>query len=355
MNRALFFVLSLVFVGILVWGNVSQAGFGIQPPYVRPSNAIFAGSHYEQKITLLRSSADADMQAIVKVSAPEMSSWVSIDKGEVFDLPQDQLKVPMVVKIDVPADAEIGNYKGHLNIKITPKENTVSNVVAIALGARVEMDITVTDESFVEFIIRTVNIPAIEELKKPWSYKIFSWFFYRVKVVMKIENNGNVASAPSKVHIDIYDNANKEKLESHDDKKIDLVDPFDTAKVEATFPTNLSPGEYWGHLSFYNDEEIIQKNEIIFTVYESGKALTPLKLGKMPYVMMSGLIAILLLILGILIRIKIWNHLYLVLMIITWPIRYIVKIIGKIITFIKLKFWRWMHKKASKYQDKNDR
>jgi len=355
MNKPFLFILSLVFVGVLVWGNVSQAGFGIQPPYVRPSNAIFAGSHYEQKITLLRSSADADMQAVIKVSAPEISSWVSIDKGDTFDLPQDQLRVPMVVKIDVPSDAEIGNYKGHLNIKITPKENTVSNGVAIALGARVEIDITVTDESFVDFIIRRVSIPSIEELKKPWRYKIFSWFFYRVKVVMKVENTGNTAIAPSRVHIDIYDNANKELLESHDDKKIELIDPFATKDVEATFPTDLAPGEYWGRISIYKDKDIIQKNEIIFTVYAPDKALAPLQLGKWPYIMMSALIALTLIILAILVKIKIWNHLWLVFMIVTWPLRYVLKTIGKIINFVKLKFWRWMHKKASKYQDKDDR
>ncbi len=346
-------ILLIVVLGIFVLAGIAQAGFGIQPPYVKPNKPIFAGTHYEQKITLLRSSADADMQALIKVSAPEISDWITIDKGETFDLPIDKLRVPMVVMIDVPDDAEIGNYKGHLNVKITPKENSLSSGVAIALGARVEIDITITDESFVDFIVRKVDIPSIEQLKKPWEWKIFSWFFYRVRVVMKIENTGNTKIAPSRVHIDIYDNAKKELLESHDDKKIEKIEPFKTKSVEATFPTNLEAGEYWGKISIYKDKDIIQKNEIIFTVFAPGKALTPLKLGKWPYIMMSSLILVLLLILSVLIKIKIWNHLWLVFMIITWPIRFVFKIIRKFFKFLKLKFWRWMHAKASKYQNKD--
>jgi hypothetical protein len=64
MNKRLGLIIFLVFFGILSCGTSLQAGFGIQPPYVKPSKAIFAGTRYEQKITLLRSSADADMQAV---------------------------------------------------------------------------------------------------------------------------------------------------------------------------------------------------------------------------------------------------------------------------------------------------
>ncbi len=344
-----------IFLGVLLLGsaNMAHAGFGIQPPYVKPGKPIFAGSHYEQRIVLLRSSADADMQAIIKVSAPEIGSWISIDKGESFDLPKDQLRVPMVVMVDVPSDAEIGNYKGHLNIRIVPKEKNLTNGVAIALGARVEIDLTVTDESFVDFIVRKVDIPSIEQLKRPWNWKIFSWFFYRIKVVMKIENTGNTKISPSRVHIDIYDNAKKKLLESHDDKRIKKVEPFMTNDVVAVFPTNLGPGEYWGKISIYKDKDIIQKNEIIFTVFASGKAPTPLKLGKWPYIMMGALILFILFILGVLIKIKIWNHLWQVLMIFTWPLRYVFKKINNFWACLKRKFWRWMHTKASKYQDQD--
>lgn len=345
--------LSLFIFVFLVWVGSAQAGFGIQPPYVKPEKPIFAGTSYEQKITLLRSAADADMEATVKVIAPEIDGWISIDKGYTFDLPRDQLKVPMVVRVDVPSNAPIGNYKGSLNVRIAPKQDEKSPGVAIALGARVEVDITVTDESFIDFVIRKVDIPAIEQLKSPWDLKIFSWFLYRLEVVMKIENTGNTKVAPSKVQIEIYDNAKDKLIETHVDKNIDNIEPFKTQEVNASFPVNLEPGEYWGKISIYQEKEILQKNEIIFTVYENGKSPNGLKLGKLPFILVTVYSLLLLLLIFVLIRLKVWRHLWLIFMVLTWPIRFIWKLILKLLSLLNKKFWKWMHKKASKYQDRN--
>lgn len=329
----------------------AQAGFGIQPPYVKPSKAVFAGTRYEQKINLLRSSADADMKAVISVTAPEISPWISIDKGLEFDLPRDELRVPMVVLVDVPEDAAIGNYKGHLNVKIEPKEKSQSNGVAIALGARVEIDLTVTDESFLDFIVRKVDVPAIEQLKSPWNWKIFSYFFYRVKAKMLIENTGNTKISPSKVQVEFYDNAKEKRLESHTDRSIAKIDPFLTQEVEASFPTDLPPGEYWAKLSIYKDKEILQKNEIIFTIFENGKSPNPVPLGKWPYIMMAGLVALALIGLWILYKIRIWRHLGKIIWVLIWPLRFILRKIGNMFGSMKRRFWKWMHVKASRYQD----
>ena len=88
----------------------ANAGFGISPPYVK-SDRLIPGSYYEQKITLLRSAADENLQAVISIEAPEIASWISIDKGEQFDLPAGKLQVPMIVRVDVPDNAEIDNYK----------------------------------------------------------------------------------------------------------------------------------------------------------------------------------------------------------------------------------------------------
>lgn len=353
------FLLSLIcliaVIGVFAYARPSSAGFGIQPPYVKPAKAIFPGTHYEQRINILRSSAEVDMKAIIKVTAPEIAPWISIDKGEEFDLPKDQLRVPMIVRIDVPKDAPIGNYKGFLSVKMEQKEKDVINGVAIALGARVEIDLNVTNETFLDFIIRKVEIPALEQLKAPWNWKLFSWFFYRIKVNMLIENTGNTKISPSRVHVEIFDNAKEKKLEAHDDNSIKKIDPFQTKEVVATFPTDLGPGEYWAKLSIYKDKEIMQKNEIIFTVYAPGKAPIPTQLGKWPYIMMAGLILFFLLFLLLLVKLRIWRHLGSLLALIFWPFFFIYGKLRKAIQQMKIRFWRWMHAKASRYQDDDKR
>ncbi len=344
----------LLITGILVCSSVAHAGFGISPPYVKTSKPIFPGSQFEQKITLLRSSADDEMQAEITINAPEIESWINIRQGEVFDLPKDKLKVPMMVEVNVPDNAEIGDYKGYINIRIVPKKGVSGGGVAIALGARVDIELTITNETFIDFNVRKVEIPAFEELARPWSWKIFSMFFYRVKVLMNIENKGNVKTAPSKVHLDVYDISNKNLLASYEDTSIKKVEPFITKTVPASFATKLKAGQYWGKVKVYNENDIVYKDEIAFTIYSHGGLEGGTKLGIWPYLMMGGLILLNLIIILLLIKFKFWRFVFASLMIITWPLRYLWRKFLKQFAKIKKKFLRWVHEKSAGYKEKED-
>lgn len=353
MTKRIILTCIIAFIGIFFCAYATQAGFGISPPYVKTAKPIFAGSHFEQKITLLRSSADEVLSAEIRVNAPEIEDWISIDKGDIFDLPKDQLQIPMIVMVDVPKDVDIGNYRGHINVRIVPKQGSQSSGVAIALGARIDIDLTITDQTFVDFIIRKVEIPNLEVLKKPWSWKIFSWFFYRIKVVMMVENTGNVESAPTRVHLEVYDIGEKELLEEHDDKRIKKVPPFTTSDISASFPTDLPTGQYWAKIKIYKENEIIQNNKISFDVVPHGNL--GIKLGIWPWIMMGGIFIIIAIFILFLIKIKVWIYLFRIFLIITWPFRFLGKKFKLIFNSLKLKFWKWLHKKSARYQkEKND-
>ncbi|OGF25025.1 hypothetical protein A2331_00550 [Candidatus Falkowbacteria bacterium RIFOXYB2_FULL_34_18] len=340
-----------IFFVCLTWSSGAQAGFGISPPYLKTDKPIFPGANYEQTITLLRSSAEDELTAKITVNAPEIESWIAIDKGYSFDLPKGQLRVPMMVRVNVPDSAEIGDYKGYINVKIVPKVQSGGSGVSIALGARIDIDLRITDKAFLDFNVRRVSIPDFEQLGTPWKWPIFSWFFYRTKVEMKIENTGNIKVAPSKVHIDVYDLTEKELLESYDDNSIEKVEPFKTETVVASFPTKLKPGQYWGKIKIYKDKDIIYKDKIAFTVMTHGELPSGTKIGVWPWVLLSLYVSLVLLFVYILIRIKIWVYIYLVLYFISFPIRFIWKVVARLIKKLKLKFWKWMHQKASKYQE----
>ena len=344
-------LLIIIIFNCFVWMPCAQAGFGISPPYVKTSKPIFPGSHFEQKITLLRSSADEEMEATIKINAPEIADWVTIDKGEIFDLPKDQLRVPMIIMVDVPNKAEIGNYQGYINIQIAPKGKKQGGGVTIALGARVDMDLTITNETFLDFTVRKFDIPDFEMLKKPWSWKIFSMFFYRVKAAITIKNIGNAKVAPSKVSLEVYDLTKTVLLESGVDKKIKKVEPFKTKTVYASFPTKLETGQYWGKIKVYKDDAIIYKNETIFTVKPPGGLDGGTKLGIWPWIMLFGIISLIILIIFILIKIRIWLYIYKIIYIVSWPLRIVWKKISQIWKRIKKVFWQKMQKKAEQYKD----
>ncbi len=345
------FVLTSIFsgFGILSWALNAQAGFGISPPYVK-SDKIIPGTHYEQRIVLLRSSAEEALKAEISINAPEISSWLKIDKGESFDLPKNELQVPMIVMVEVPKDADIGKYTGYINVRIAPKDEQ-SGGVAIALGARIDIDLNVTNETFPDFVIRELSIPDFEVLKAPWKWPIFSYFFYRSKVIMKIENTGNVKIAPTKVHLDIYTLDEKTLLESNDDKSIKKINPFETENVEAAFRTKLMIGQYWGKIKIYKDEEIVRNDKVAFTVMPAGTLPGGNNLGIWPWLMLISLIIIILLIIISLIKLKFWKYGIKALYVICWPLFALWKKIVSGLGILKIKFWKWVHKKASRYQN----
>jgi len=352
MNKKYLLFLLFVIGGILSCASIVHAGFGIAPPYLKSKNPLFPGSHFEQKITLLRSASDGDLNVNIVINSPEVVDWITIDKGNTFLLPKGKSQVPMVVSVDVPKDAASGYYDGHISIQVLPADKKPGSGVAIALGARVDIELTVSDEEFIEFLIRKVEIPKFETLGKPWKWKIFSRFFYRIKVAMTIENTGNIAIAPSQVHLDVYDLTEKNLLESHDDKRINKIEPFTTNTVEASFPTKLEPGQYWSRLKIYKENEVVHKNKIIFEILPNGKLSGGTKLGKWPWIMLSGMIIAALIVLFILIKIKVWRYLFRLIYILSWPLRYVYKKFKAGFSILKIKFWKWIGKKSAKHQTK---
>ena len=342
-----------VFVLIGLFASITgvQAGFGISPPYVRTDKPIFPGSHYEQTIILLRSAADADMVAQISVDAPEISNWITLASGDSLDLPKDKLQVPMLINVDVPADAEIGDYKGHINIRIAPKTADESAGVAIALGARVEIDLTITNQAIFDFNIRKVNIPEIETLGWPWRWPIFSWLLYRTQVVMTIENTGNSKVAPSRVHIDVYDLAESRLIESHDDRSLKKIEPFQTGEVVAKFPTKLGKGQYWAKVKIYKDKEIMQNKKIVLTVKKHGELEGGTRLGITPWLMLLVFLALIAASVWAFIRYELLRYLGKVLWILLWPMRKLLSLLLKLLKHLNASFWRWVHQKTARYQE----
>lgn len=351
MNRIKAIILiSIVFLACFVLGtDTAQAGFGISPPYVKTISPIFPGSHFEQKVVLLRSSADEDLMAEITIMAPEVESWISIKDGEEFILPSGKYQVPMIVQVDVPEDAEIGDYKGYIAIKIVPKDGASSGV-AIALGARVDIDLTVTNEPFLDYQIKGITIPNFEELKAPWTWDIFSYFFYKLHVNIKIQNKGNVEIAPTKVMLEVYDITEKKLLETGTDSKIEKAQPFKTSTLQADFKTKLEPGNYWGVVKVFKDNEIVEKDKLAFSVGKYGALGERYPIGFWPWAMLISICLVILIIIAFLIKVRSWRLFIKIVYIISWPFRYLWKKILKIKNNIKRKFWRYMHNKASKYQ-----
>ncbi len=342
------FLILLLFIG---WASPASAGFGVSPPRIK-NHQLTPGSIYPVKIMLLRSSAEEDLRAVVKFTAQEMEPWIKIDKGEEFVLPAGELQVPMTVTFNIPKNAELGNYTGNINIKVLPKDG--GSGVSIALGARIDIDIALTNVSNPDFLVRTVSVPDFEKLGSPWNWKfwskIFDSFFYRVRVLASVENTSSVDTAPSKISLEVYDLVKSKVLEYGEDKTMEKIKAFSTGNVEASFPTKLPPGQYWGKVKVYKENEIVNFYEIAFSVEKPGVLGAGARsLGAGPWLLLGGLVFVSVFLVAFLIKIRFWRFVFVLLLLPTKPLA---KNVGVAASGINKGFWRWIAKQAEKHKDK---
>ena len=240
---------------ILFGANTALAAFGISPSQVI-NHELLSGSHYEQKISLVRSDVSKEAKAEVTIDAPEIGSWLTIDKGLSFVFAEGQRQVWITVNVDVPKDAELGNYKGTITLRVVPEQVKEAGAVTVALGAQINVDLTIVEKKFFDFIVRSIDVLDLEGGNL-------------IKVLLKIENIENLEGSPSKVHLDVYDILGKTLLESGDDTSLDSVKPFEIKEIYAQFPTNLGIGQYWSEVKVYKDDEIVREERLFFSILEN--------------------------------------------------------------------------------------
>lgn len=88
-------------------------GFGISPPYVQGEN-LKPGDSFEQRVAILRSSAQKNARAGVVINAPAIKDWIAIEPGDLIEMPAGLYNVPFKVKVTIPDDARPGTYSGSI-------------------------------------------------------------------------------------------------------------------------------------------------------------------------------------------------------------------------------------------------
>lgn len=263
-SRCFLLALAILFL-FLGQTNFVSAGFGITPPYVK-NDRLTRGSSYEQKIILVRGNPEEDLKAEVSINVPGINEWFSVDKGKEFILPKGKKQIPIFVSIKVPDNAEYDNYKGSIRIRTSSLKTPEGGGVSIALGAQVDVDISVVDK-VLDFNIRKVKMADLEEGFRKWSL----FFPGKIKFFMTVENTGNYEFGPTKVVLDIYDSEMENLLETVENRnKIKKVAPFAIEEVFAEFATGLRSGRYTAKYSIYKKDKIAQQGELNLSISPLG-------------------------------------------------------------------------------------
>jgi hypothetical protein len=264
------FLVLICFVPVLFVSlgiDVAHAGFGITPPYVK-NTSLTRNSIYEQQILLVRSDPTDPQQAEIVIDAPELAGWLEIVEGTPIDLPSGLQKVPMTVRVLVPADAEFKEYTGAIRIRTLPAEGALARgSVNISLGARVDIALTVIDRQIEDFRVRKISVAELNEGSK------LGWLFFpgKIRFNMLIENTGNVDISPSRVEFRIFDRSGQVMLEEVNNiGKIDEISPYDTDTVTAELPTRLPAGSYIARYRVFNSDELKQEGDLTLSIQPVG-------------------------------------------------------------------------------------
>ncbi len=264
-KKRIWFGFCLVLVLSVALVNSVRAGFGISPPYIRNENLI-PGSHFEQKIILVRDIPEEDWRVNLIFNVPGANHWFSVDKGEEFILPKGEKQTPIIISVNVPKSAKLKKYRGFIRVKTTPVEAQEPGTVAITLGGQIDVDLNVTKEIF-DFKVKRVKISDLEE-----GYSRLFWYFPGViRFSIQLENIGNIKAVPSKVRFDIYDAKQEKLLESIETKRFDRkVEPFRTEWVTARLTTRLKPGSYWARYKIYKKKEVVNQGKVHLSILPKG-------------------------------------------------------------------------------------
>jgi hypothetical protein len=257
-----------VFLSVLtLLGNagIAYAGFGITPPYVNNSR-LTRGTVYQQRIELVRSDPTEDLTTTITMNVPGAENWISVDRGTEFTMPKGVTDVPITITVTVPGNAEFKEYRGAIRVRTSSSNVPANGGVSIALGAQINVDLTVVDKIY-DFNVRQIRVTDLEEGRT--KYGLF--FPGKIRFFMTIENTGNTDFGPTKVHFDIYDSNQETLLESIDNtNNIEKVPPFGIKEVLAELPTRLPAGSYVVKYTIYKNADIAQQNTLNLSIAAIG-------------------------------------------------------------------------------------
>ncbi|MBU1131831.1 hypothetical protein KKC32_01075 [Patescibacteria group bacterium] len=237
-----------------------HAGFGVSPSDVNNYN-LLPESSFEKVLYLNRSDAEQSLFISMTVDDGLVRDWITSDRADHFVMPAGAISFPVTIKVNVPVDAEMGNYRGTIKFVANTGDPANPGSAQAVLGAIAKYNLKVTNTNITDYRVESMNLLRIEK-GEPLSLSL------------RIRNLGNTAVAPTRVHIDIMSIADAENiLESHDITQFDESVPA-FMKTEIMMHTaeniNLEPKSYRAEVTVYQDEKKLRKEKMILEIFEVG-------------------------------------------------------------------------------------
>ncbi len=259
----LFLAFPILFLSTFIFSSKAFAGIGVSPASIDNDHAK-PGTQFDQIVTVSRSDATSPVDITIETDATsEIASWISFTPGTSLTLAAGENSKDFTVTIAIPDDAELKAYTGYIRIKTTADSG--GDAIGVVKGARIDVNIDLTDSDYVELVVRRLEIPLLYQNEQ-------------LSLTMTVENNGNAAASPSKVKIVITD-LNDAEVATLETTEITSVEPNSTQDITLTFDHTLQPGEYFAQTTAYYGEEVLRDELLSFEVRAGTRPATTTNTG----------------------------------------------------------------------------
>lgn len=231
------------------------AGIGISPASLL-NNQLKPGTTFRQEINISQSDPNVALTVTVEPDIQGVNDWFTFEPGGTFQIAQGQNNASVTMVLTIPDGAELKDYKGFLRVKATPVGSAALGGVSVVKGARLDVNLSVTEQDLVELLVRSIE-------PKPSDRK------GSIVLGLKIENKGNVAAAPTKVEMEIED-LNLNPITTLSTNDLDEIAVSETKEIQAVFPNNLAAGEYFANVKVYLNDTVLREDRINLKVEEGG-------------------------------------------------------------------------------------
>lgn len=242
-----------------LWPLVAFAGFGVSPPKIEDDRLV-PGSRLESTIYLVQGKPDRDVPVEIIIDSKNIKEWISFENGPTFTIPTGVQQYPLNVIIDVPSNADFGVYKAFLRISTEPDKAKNPGQVAISIGARVDVALTVGDNVISGFDVKKITLLDAVTNGSPTA---------KVSFV----NTGNVPITPTLASFELFNKFGNIRLGYVENDNFEELPPFAEQDITLEFPIDvtLAEGEYWGHVKIYNEEgKVVRDLKTVFDVVPGG-------------------------------------------------------------------------------------
>lgn len=251
MRKTTFFAAIAYLVVAMLGPIVVSAGLGISPGNIINAT-LLVGSVYKQDIVISQSDPTEDMQITISADVPDATNWFSFTPGEQFVIPAGEKTYTATVVVTVPKDAALRKYTGAIRVTAVPRDAANNGGVSVTKGARIEVDLTTTNQGYSEILVRSVDITDAAQGEQ-------------LSLTIRAENKGNTLAAPTKVTVE-FQNLNQVPIDTIEFNELDGIPVSETKDLKLSFTHQLPAGEYFAIVKIYSGETVLREERLNFKI-----------------------------------------------------------------------------------------